>query len=76
MKTFEEIQDVIRSINKMEELFRSIAVVASHQAQIQRYIELKDHVFEILVKDVHQNEALGSEEIADCIDCDICWPDR
>lgn len=71
MKTFEELQGVIRSINKMEEIFRQIAIVACHQAQIQRYIELKDQVFEILVKDVPPNEAICTEEIADCIDLDI-----
>ncbi len=72
MKTFEELQEVIRSINKMEEIFRQIAVSACHQAQIQRYIELKDKIFEILVKDVHRNDALCSEPLVECVTCETC----
>ncbi len=55
MKTFEELQDVIHSIAEMEGIFQSVVLVGSHQKKIQRYTELKDEVFDILVRDVKQN---------------------
>ena len=72
MKTFEELEECVKNINKMEEIFRNIAVVTCHQVQIQRYIELKDRVFEILVKDIHRNEAVCTEELAECVNCMEC----
>ena len=54
MKTFEELQEVVHNINEMEEIFKNIVVVACHKEKIQRYIELKDRILGILVKDVRQ----------------------
>ena len=54
MKTFEELQHVIRGIVSMEEIFNSVVVIACHRKQIQRFTELKNHVIELLMKDVKQ----------------------
>ncbi len=56
MKSFEELEEVVHSINEMEDIFRSIVVLGCHQEQIQGYTELKDLTFGILVKDVHRND--------------------
>ncbi len=72
MKTFEELEEVVHSINEMEEIFKGVVIIACHEKEIQRYTELKDRTFEILVKDVHQNEALCSEPLAECVTCETC----
>lgn len=72
MKTFEELTEVVHSINEMEQIFRNVAVIVCHQSQIQRYLDLKDRIFEILTKDIHKNEDLCSEEMTECITCDNC----
>jgi len=55
MKTFEEIKECVEKINEMEEIFRSIIIIGSHSAHLQRYTELKNRVFEILVKDIQRS---------------------
>ena len=72
MKSFEELEEVVHSINEMENIFRSIVVLGCHQTQIQRYTELKDRVFGILVKDVQRIEALCIEEMTECVTCENC----
>ena len=54
MKTFEDIEEAVRFINEMEEIFRNVVVIACHERQIQRYRKLKDRVNELLVKNVWQ----------------------
>ncbi len=72
MKTFEELTEVVHSINEMEELFKSVVILACHQVQIERFTILSDRVKGILVQDVHRNESLCSEEISECVTCENC----
>ena len=53
MKTFEELREVVEKINEMEEIFKSVVVIACHQRKIQKYLELKDQVMELLTKDLY-----------------------
>lgn len=72
MKSFEELEECVKNINEMEDIFKSIVVLGCHQEQIQRHTELKDRVFEILVKDVQRVDALCYEEMAECGTCTQC----
>jgi len=72
MKSFEELEEVVHSINEMERIFKGIAIEAAHMEEIQRFTELTDRTKEILVQDVHQNEALCSEKMAECVTCETC----
>ncbi len=54
MKTFEELQEVVHSINDMEKIFRDVVLISCHHKQIQKYTELKDLVFDILVQDIQE----------------------
>lgn len=85
MKTFEELEEIVRSINEMEEIFRSIVVAACHQKQTQRYLDIRDRVLYLLAKDVQKTclparqvngspipEGLCTEEIAECGTCEKC----
>jgi hypothetical protein len=76
MKTFEELEEVVHLINEMEEIFKSVVILACHEQEIERHTILKDRVFDILVKDVQRDEMLCTEEMAECVDCLDCWPDR
>ena len=58
MRTFEELEEVVHSINEMEEIFKGIAIEAAHFKEIQRHTELKDQVVNILVQDVHRIDPL------------------
>ena len=40
MKTFEELEEVVQSINEMERIFKGIAIEAAHMEEIQRFIVL------------------------------------
>lgn len=72
MKTFEELEEVVHSINEMEEIFKSVVILACHEKEIERHKELKDRVFSILVQDVHRIDSLCSEGMAECVDCAEC----
>jgi len=61
MRTFEELEEVVHSINEMEQIFKGIAIEAAHMEEIQRFTELTDRTKEILVKDVHRNDGEESE---------------
>ena len=63
MKTFEELQECIRSINEMEEIFKSVVVIVCHQKKIQKYLDLKSQVLELLVKDRPGSWVEGDHEI-------------
>ena len=52
MRTFEDIEEAVHSINEMEEIFKDVTIIACHEKQIKRYMELKDRVNELLTKDV------------------------
>ena len=60
MRTFEELEECVHSINEMERIFKGIAIEAAHMEEIQRFTELTDRTKEILVKDVRRND--GKEE--------------
>ncbi len=72
MKTFEELTEVVHSINEMENIFKRIAIEAAHMSEIQRYTELKDRTFEILVQDVRRIDSLCVEPVAECVTCETC----
>ncbi len=80
MKSFEELEEVVHSINEMEQIFKGIAIEAAHMPEIQRYTELKDRTFEILVKDVRKTDFVEdidlidvcSESLTECLDCENC----
>ncbi len=72
MRSFEELEEVVHSINEMEDIFKGIAIEAAHFKEIQRHTELKDRVFEILVKNVHRIDSLCSEPLNECLDCENC----
>lgn len=51
MKTFEEIEEAVHSVNEMEQIFKEVVIIACHQVEIQRFTELKDRVNWLIVKD-------------------------
>jgi hypothetical protein len=61
MKTFEELEECVKNINEMEEIFKNVVILSAHWEIVQRYRSLKNRVFEILMKDVHKEEVKGNE---------------
>ena len=59
---FEEIEETVRNINEMEAIFQSVVIIACHKKRIRRFIELKDQVNEMLVKNVHRNREMRDEK--------------
>lgn len=53
MKTFEELEECVNKINEMEEIFKNVIILSIHLAQVEKYVELKERVMELLSKDVH-----------------------